>query len=94
MSPEQQAERSLRHGEKFPFDAPESWWNEPSGKASPPPATDWAHAAARGVLADLQDRRGIKRGFEDLDEEVRVDIVSALAAIIRAARGDAEGSAG
>lgn len=77
----------LTHGAKFPFDAPDAWWD---GDASnPPPPTDWAHAAARGVVADLQDRRAIKWGFGDIDEEIRVEIISSLADIIRAARDDA-----
>lgn len=46
---------------------------------------DWAHAAARGVVADLQGRRAIKWGFDDIDEEIRAEIVASLAAIIRLA---------
>lgn len=49
----------------------------------PPPPTDWAHAAARGVLADLLDRKGIKHGFTDVEEDTRVEIVQSLAEIIR-----------
>lgn len=78
------AEITLRRGSEFPYDAPDAWWHT-EGVAVPPPATDWAHAAARGVLADLTDRRGIKHGFEGIDELVRVEIVESLAAIIRAA---------
>lgn len=48
--------------------------------------TDWAHAAALGVIADLSDRHTIKRGFEGLDAEVRAEIVGSLATIIRDAR--------
>lgn len=47
---------------------------------------DWAHKAARGVIADLCDRRGIKWGFNDVDEDVRVEIVESLAEIIRVAK--------
>ena len=78
------AEFRLRHGAKYPFDAPDSWW-EAEHTPEPPLATDWAHRAARGVLCDLMDRRGIKRGFEELDEDVRVEIAESLAAIIRLA---------
>ena len=46
-------------------------------------AADWAQLAAQAVIADLQDRRGIKRGFEGVDEDVRIEIVQTLAAIIR-----------
>lgn len=74
---------SLEMGAEFPFDAPDE---RPGRKdVPPPPAEDWAHAAARGVIADLQDRRGIKREFEGLDYETRVIIVSSLTDIIRLA---------
>lgn len=67
-----QAAHSLMHGNKYPYDAG--------------PVVDWAHAAARGVLADLCDRGGIKHQFGMIDDaEIRSDIVAALAAIIREA---------
>lgn len=75
--------KSLRHGNRFPFDAPDSWWESTD---EPPAFDDWAHAAARGVLADLQDRRGIKDGFNRIDEDTRKQIVLDLAGIIRQAR--------
>lgn len=78
------AERTVSLGAKYPYDAPDAWWN--SSGDNPPQATDWAHAAARGVLADLTDRRGIKHGFSDLDEDIRAEIVGSIAAIIRAAK--------
>jgi hypothetical protein len=80
------ARHTLSHGAKYPYDAPDAWWDS-DGK-EPPPPTDWAHAAARGVLADLNDRRGIKHGFADIDEEIRAEITASLAAIIRAAAED------
>ena len=73
----------ISHGNKYPYDAPDRWWD--GDGENPPPPRDWSHTAARGVLADLQDRRGIKWGFEDIDSEVRVEIVDSLAAIIREA---------
>lgn len=75
-----EAKRSLQHGDKFPFDAPDGW-----EVGDPVPPKDWAHRAARGVLADLCDRRGIKWGFQEIDEDVRVEVVESLAGIIRAA---------
>ena len=48
-------------------------------------AEDWTHKAARGICHDLLDRRGIKWEFEKVDDDVRVEIVEALAEIIRAA---------
>jgi len=38
---------------------------------------------ALGVLHDLQDRRGIKHELEQIDMEVRCDIVQALSDIIK-----------
>lgn len=46
---------------------------------------DWAAKAARGVIADLTDRRNIKHGFDDVDPDVRVEIVQQMAEIIRLA---------
>ncbi len=77
------AEHRLNSGALFPYDAPDAWWS--SDAADPPAAVDWAHAAARGILADLNDRHTIKHGFRDIDEEVRVEMVATLAAIIRKA---------
>lgn len=74
---------TLNKGAKYPFDAPDEWW---AGDGEcPPPPSDWAHAAARGVLADLQDRAGVKRGFENIREDIRAEMVSSLAGIIRLA---------
>jgi hypothetical protein len=75
------ARHDLEHGDKFPFDVSDRRWN--SGKIPPP--KDWAHRAARGIIADLQDRRGIKGGFDDIDLRTRIEIVKRLAAIIRLA---------
>lgn len=69
------ARRQIAHGNQFPYD----------GGLEAAPASDWAHTAARGILADLLDRRGIKWELEKVEEDVRVDIVTALAAIVRAA---------
>lgn len=74
---------TLERGNKWPYDAPDAWWGGDGG--DPPKPVDWAHAAARGVLYDLNDRGGIKHGFANIDENIRKDIVVALAAIIRAA---------
>lgn len=82
------AKHALKMGDKYPYDATDEWWN--SGEESDtPPAKDWAHRAARGVIANLKDRHTIKRGFEGIDEDIRKEIVESLADIIRMA---AEGS--
>lgn len=77
------AKHCLERGASFPYDASDEWWN--GDQETPPPAMDWAHAAARGVLADLNDRRGIKDGFNEVDESVRAEIVQSLAEIIKLA---------
>lgn len=51
------------------------------------PPVDWAESAALGILRDLNDRRGIKHGFADVDHGVRVEIVEHMADIIRTAAG-------
>lgn len=85
MADERDVKSRLAHGAKYPYDAPDSWWQQ-DGEPVPPPATDWAHKAARGVLADLGDRHTIKRGFENIPEDIRAEIVDTLAAIIRHAQ--------
>lgn len=77
------AEFCLKHGAELPYDASDKWWASDGMPA--PKADDWAHAAARGVLADLEDRRGIKWELEKVDEETRVEIIQSIAAIIRLA---------
>lgn len=74
---------AISQGSMFPYDASDEW-NEQIDPPGPPPAVDWAHTAARAVIADLTDRRKIKNGFDDIDESVRVEIVRSLAEIIRA----------
>jgi hypothetical protein len=82
--PAEDAANRLEHGNAFPYDAPDEWWQQ-AGEPIPPPAIDWAHKAARGILADLNDRRAIKRGFEGIDEAIRAEITETMAAIIRLA---------
>lgn len=74
---------ALAHGAQFPYDGGEAFWNS---EVPAPPATDWAHAAARGVLADLSDRRGIRHELEAVDYDVREELTASIAAIIRAAQ--------
>lgn len=79
----------LQHGAQFPYDGGADFWEDRT--PIPPPATDWAHAAARGVLADLLDRRSIKQALDDerIDHETRAEIVQSVAAIIRLAHSEA-----
>jgi len=80
MKIEDDARRRIEQGNRFPYDAPNDWLRK-----SDPPAKDWAHRAARGILAELNDRRGIKHGLADIDQDTRGEIVETLAAIIRLA---------
>ncbi|KTB69957.1 MULTISPECIES: hypothetical protein [Pseudomonas] len=69
------AKSSLKMGAEFPYD----------DNDTPSPAVDWAHAAARGVLADLGDRRGVGQELEQVGDETRIEFVQAVAEIIRLA---------
>lgn len=86
------SKRNLDHGAAHPYDGGADFWEDRT--PTPPPATDWAHAAARGVLADLLDRSGIKWALDDenIDHKLRAEIVQSLAETIRAAHA-AQGEA-
>lgn len=71
------AKSALTFGDLFPYDGADN--------CIKPLNVDWSHQAARGVLADLQDRDGIKHGFHDVDVDIRIEIVDTLAAIIELA---------
>lgn len=88
MNDDTQAEKSLtpaqfaiNHGNRWPYDAPDEW----NGREPAPAVVDWAHSAVRGILANLSDRRSIRNSLEDVDHEIRIEIVSVLADIIREA---------
>lgn len=82
MTPREIAQATLKAGAENPYDAPDDFYD---AEDTAPPAKDWAHAAARGVMHDLSDRRGIKRHTENVAEDVRAELVQSLAEIIRAA---------
>jgi len=63
--------RTLARGLKYPYDG-----REPA---------DAAHKAALGVIAELKGRSGLDALLDDLDEELRCEIVDNLADIIRLA---------
>lgn len=75
----------LKIGAERPYDAPDNWERGRREGENPFPAKDAAHAAARGIIADMCDRRGIKHGFQEIDAEVRAEIVETTAEIIRRA---------
>ncbi len=70
----------LELGEEFPYDTDFDLY-----PSSTTPSTDWAHTAARGILADLCDRRGIKSELDKVDLDVRIELTQTIAAIIRMA---------
>ncbi len=70
------AEIALNIGDKYPYEL------HPGDNPEPP---DWAHRAARGVIADLDDRSGIKHELRRVRVDDRKDIVASLAQIIRLA---------
>ena len=75
MKIKERAIHTLKHGNKWPYD----------GRTNASEPKDWAHRAARGIMADLCDRRGIKSELELIEKEVAQDIVETIAEIIRQA---------
>lgn len=73
------ATRCLERGRDFPFDRDDEDRSEP--------AADWAHEAARGILADLTDRRGIRQELDQWDTGLRLELVAEFAQIIRETSG-------
>lgn len=73
------AQISLKSSDEHPYEL------NPGDDHTPP---DWAHRAARGVMADLTDRCGIKHALQHVRIDDRKDMVSALAEIIRQAHAD------
>lgn len=83
MNAQETAKRSLDHGDRFPYDGGEEFWNADNDFVKPKPVRDKAHRTARGILADLCDRRGIKHELDEVDHDVRSELVEQLAEIIR-----------
>lgn len=48
-------------------------------------ATSREHLAALAVIEDLLDRRGIKHEFDNIDADVRMEIVNDLTEVIKLA---------
>lgn len=65
----------LKFGHKYPYDG-----NRPQ--------SDWAHRAARGIIANLEGRRGIKNELNGIDKEIKVEIIDEIAEIIRVAEAE------
>lgn len=72
---EEQIKRTLQCGEKLSYDETENV----------KPSQDFAEYATRGILYDLNDRRGIKIALAEVDDEIRSEIVETISEIIRQA---------
>ena len=81
--PATDAERMLVLGDKYPYDVPDGWADDPNHQ--PVAHEDWAHRAANGAIQSLQCRQGFDDVFHDIEEDTRVEIVSELAEVIRLA---------
>lgn len=77
-------------GDRYPYDAGKAWHRQSreDDNLAAPPATDWAHRAARGVIAEMMDRKGIFECLEAVPHTVRAEMVRSIAAVIRAADRD------
>ena len=75
------AQEAMKRGAEFPYDGGTEFWD--SDASNPPAAKDKAHATARGILADLSDRRGVRHVLDDVDHDVRAELTESLAEIIR-----------
>jgi hypothetical protein len=76
-----EAKINYDRGNKYPYDQPDD--DDGNESLHPIDDGDWATRAARGVVCDLKDRRDIKHGFQNVDEETRAEIIESLAGIIR-----------
>lgn len=48
-------------------------------------AEHWAHKAANEIWDDLSDRKGVGNELEEIDKEVKSEIIDTMAQIIRKA---------
>ena len=82
------AERLLALADKYPYDVPDGWADDPNRQ--PAAYEDWAHRAANGAVQSLQCRQGFDDVFHGIEEDTRVEIVSELAEVIRTAKRQEE----
>lgn len=78
MSQETAAQMALSHGAEFPFDqvrVPEN--------ALPSPPSDVAVTIARGMFADLTDRRGIRQELDACDDAACLSLFRLSVEVIR-----------
>ena len=74
--------KALDHGARVPFDDPMPGFNPDQ---APPPARSWAHAAARGVYASLEDTNVLHRHQDVYEAEKRSEIIDGMTDIIQMA---------
>jgi hypothetical protein len=67
------AKFSVKHGTDFPFNRR--------------PPVDKAETAVLGILSDLTGRRGIKHDLDACDRDIKEEIVTSLADIVREVYG-------
>jgi hypothetical protein len=70
------AQTQIEYGNLHPLD-------ESAGES-----TDWAHSAARGVVASMQDVPELSAVLDTMDDTAKVDFVAALADVIRTAQAE------
>jgi hypothetical protein len=94
QSLEERVNSALQRADRVPFDSSDEWydiaaWAEEDEETNPPPAKDWAHRAARGIVEELSDDRGtaLETAFhrERVDEGTRIELVEVIAEVIRQA---------
>lgn len=68
--------RELHRGQRYPYH------QNPEAGLPYTEIQSAAHYAALGILADLNDRAGIRQELNEVNYEVRQDIVESLAGII------------
>lgn len=80
---DQMAIDNLYRASMWPYDATDAWIMR-DDETPPPIAEKWSIAAARAIIYNLLDRRGIKQELQwhKVDEDVRKEIVNTIAAII------------
>ena len=86
MSTLDQATYALQKGAEFPYDAAYPGGFLYGVDPTPPPASDWAHAAARGVAFYVETKKGIRisSGIA-VNKSARTELVNVIATIIRLA---------
>lgn len=71
------AEFSIKHGNKFAYDLMHK-----DEDCSTRVGTHWSIIAARGVLSNFKDRRGLRNELDNIDDDIREEMVLELAEII------------